>query len=452
MPESFRGLSLSQRTLTAFLLIVTVVVAAAWFLNARAGLLIGLALAAGGGGWVAWCLARPLRELTRVARAYADGRFTEPIPKPAIRELQEMGAALEAMAQGIRAQVEGLTLERNRATAIVESMAEGLIAVDAHGVIVLMNQAARTLLGVEPQGGLGMRISEVVRVPELHALAQDVARDAQRRMQEAARFAPQERILRLHGAPWAQPGAASPGVILVIQDVTEGHRYEQLRREFVANVSHELKSPLTAIRGLTETLLSGALDDPQARQRFVRLIDEDGQRLSRLIDDLLSLSQIESRAVPLALSVVPLESLAESVAATLDAGIAAHRLRVEIVVPERLAVNADPDRLRQVFVNLLDNAVKYNRDGGTITVTAVLDGAWVTVAVADTGIGIPPEDVPRIFERFYRVDKARSRELGGTGLGLAIVKHIVESHGGRVWVESRPGAGSRFSFTLPVAA
>lgn len=232
----------------------------------------------------------------------------------------------------------------------------------------------------------------------------------------------------------------------------ESHRYEQLRREFVANVSHELKSPLTSIQGLTETLLEGALDDAGNRRRFVQLIDEDTSRLSRLIDDLLALSQIESQAVPLALAAVPLAPLVESVLASLQPAIAQRRLSVSVNVPEGFAVRADADRLRQVLFNLLDNAVKYNRDDGDLRVSAIGSDGTATVAVADSGIGVPPDDLPRVFERFYRVDKARSREPGGTGLGLSIVKHLVEAHGGRVFVESSLGGGSTFSFTLPLAS
>jgi len=232
----------------------------------------------------------------------------------------------------------------------------------------------------------------------------------------------------------------------------ESRRYEELRREFVANVSHELKSPLTSIQGLTETLLEGALDDAGNRRRFVQLIDEDTSRLSRLIDDLLALSQIESQAVPLALAVIPLKPLVDSVLASLHAVIAQRRLTVSVNVPDGFAVRADADRLRQVLFNLLDNAVKYNRDDGDIKVSAFIADGTTTVAVADSGIGIRPHDLSRIFERFYRVDKARSRELGGTGLGLSIVKHLVEVHGGHVSVESSLGGGSTFSFTLPLAS
>ena len=276
----------------------------------------------------------------------------------------------------------------------------------------------------------------------------EVMRQRQPAVKEVTLFQPKERTVRLHGVPCAGGGPAGPVAIFVIQDVTEAHRYEQLRREFVANVSHELKSPLTSIRSLAETLLEGALSDSDNNRRFVQLIDEDAARLSRLIHDLLALSQIESQAVPLKLATVELAPLLDSVLASLQPSVVQRRLAVAVDLPPGLRIKVDPDRFRQVLFNLLDNAVKYNRDGGSIRISASQEGAWMTVRIADTGIGIPAQALPRIFERFYRVDKARSRDLGGTGLGLSIVKHIVEAHGGRVAVESRPGEGTCFSLAI----
>ena len=413
---------------------------------------VGVAMALVIGVWLIQHVVRPLRHLARMVEAYAQGNVAAPAPAASVREVDELSRALQAMAEAIGRHLAELTTQRNQATAIVESMAEGVIALDTQGRIVLFNPAASRLLASTAETVTGRSLFEIIRQRELHELARAVLHHRQRATRDVTLFQPHERFLRVHGLPCEGAEPTGPCAILVMQDVTEHVRYDQLRKEFVANVSHELKSPLTSIRSLTETLLGGAVEDPTNNRRFVQLIEEDAARLSRLIDDLLSLSQIESQAVPLKLAAVPLKPLVESVVASCQSAIAHRQLRVELALPEALAVHADADRLRQVLANLLDNAIKYNQAGGSIHVTAMPEGPMVRVAVSDTGIGIPPHDLPRVFERFYRVDKARSRELGGTGLGLSIVKHIVEAHGGVVSVDSRPGHGSAFSFTLPLAS
>ncbi len=368
-----------------------------------------------------------------------------------ITRVKRLTHALQTMEQTLRTRIDELTTERNQATAILDSMAEGVIAVDPQGRILLMNPTAGMLLDIAPAKAIGQSVFETVRHPEAQALVRAVLQNRERATKDIALFQPKERALRLHGVPCEGSGTGALAIV-VIQDVTETNRYEQLRKEFVANVSHELKSPLTSIRGLTETLLGGALADAANNRRFVQLIDEDAARLSRLIEDLLALSQIESQAIPLKLSIVELRPLIESIVTSLQPGLSQRRITTTLELAVGLAVRADPDRLRQVVLNLIENAIKYNRELGAIVVSASANGAWVTVTVADTGIGIPEQALPRIFERFYRVDKARSRELGGTGLGLAIVRHIVEAHGGNISVDSTLNHGSKFSFTVPFAS
>lgn len=343
--------------------------------------------------------------------------------------------------------------ERLQAEAILESLAEGVVAVDAAGDFVAINPAARALLGVGQQPLVGANLFETLRQRDLHDLVREVMGTGRLTLRDFPLFAPRERILRAQGVPCLAPGPGGARVVLLLQDVTELHRYDQLRREFVANVSHELKSPLTSIRSLTETLLDGGLEDPSCNHRFVALIEEDSTRLARLIDDLLILSQVESRAIPLRLSAVDLNQVVTQVLAPREVLMAEKQVRIIRHIDPELLVRADPDRLRQVLDNLLDNAIKYSPLGGRVEILAYpVEQHRVQVRVHDQGPGIPPEARGRVFERFYRVDKNRSRELGGTGLGLSIVKHIVESHGGRCWVEGTVGEGSQFCFTLPLAA
>lgn len=342
--------------------------------------------------------------------------------------------------------------ERLQAEAILESLAEGVVAVDSQGNFVSINPAARALLGIGPQPLNGHSLFERVRQRDLHDLVREVMGSGRLILRDLPLFVPRERILRVQGVPCSAPGPSGARVVLLLQDVTDQHRYDRLRREFVANVSHELKSPLTSIRSLTETLLDGGLEDPGCNRRFVSLIEEDSTRLARLIDDLLILSQVESRAIPLRLSAVDLSQVLQNLLAPREVLIAERKLRIISRLDPELQVRADPDRLRQVLDNLLDNAIKYSPEGGRVEILAYpVEQHLVQVRVHDQGPGIPPEARGRVFERFYRVDKNRSRELGGTGLGLSIVKHIVESHGGRAWVEGTVGEGSQFCFTLPLA-
>ncbi len=401
--------------------------------------------------WAARQLTRPIQRLTHATQALSQGRSTA-VPAMPMIELHELGQAVAAAAHSVQQQVETLGGERDQARVVLESMAEGVIALDADGRVLLINPAAASVFGVESQQAHGKPLLEVIRHHELHALVNRVRAQQHAVTQDWTVFQPTERVFRARGVFCGSRPSVGPAIILVIQDLTEQHKYERLRKDFVANVSHELKSPVTAIRSLTETLLEGALADPANNRRFVGLIEEETARLSRLIDDLLQLSLIESQPVPPALKPVALKELVQGVLPTFEAELAKRQLRLSVDMDGGWRVRADPDRLKQVVINLLDNAIKYNRPGGRIDITARPDGHMLRIEVRDTGIGIPEVDVPRIFERFYRVDKARSRELGGTGLGLSIVKHIVETHGGSLAVESRLNQGSRFSFTIPLVS
>ena len=446
-----------MRRSLSWLLFLTHVVACAIAVVAMAKLTVPWAVVAALLGaclaslWATRQLTRPIQRLTHATQALSQGRSAA-VPSVPIAELHALGQAVAAAAHSVQQHVETLGGERGQARVVLESMAEGVIALDADGRVLLINPAAASVFGVEPQQAQGKPLLEVIRHHELHALVNRVRAEQLAVTQDWTVFQPAERVFRARGVFCESRPSFGPAIILVIQDLTEQHKYERLRKEFVANVSHELKSPVTAIRSLTETLLEGALADPAHNRRFVGLIEEETTRLSRLIDDLLQLSLIESQPVPPALKPVAVKALVQDVLPTFEAELAKRQLRLSVEVEGDWRVRADPDRLKQVVVNLLDNAIKYNRPGGRIEITAHPDGHMLRIEVRDTGIGIPEADLPRIFERFYRVDKARSRELGGTGLGLSIVKHIVEAHGGQVSVSSQLTRGSNFSFTLPLAS
>lgn len=412
--------------------------------------LLVLALAGSAFLWLSRRFSARVAALAGFARRVAGGDFR---PVPVERrgdELAELARALNATAAELDRTIHTLTEERNRSAAILGSMAEGVAVIGADRRVLYCNAAFCQALGLKDEQCAGRPAAEVLRQPDLLAGVQ----------QALAGVSVQTEVSAGTVRPRSFAAAVAPvragseaGAVLVLHDITELRRLERVRRDFVANVSHEFKTPLTAIQGFAETLLGGALAEPENSRRFVEIIREHAARLARLTDDLLKLSSIEAGKLELELGAVDAAALVASCLETTRLAAAAKRLRLEAAAPAGLPpVRADRNRLREVLQNLLDNAVQYTPDGGVIRVEAARDGDAVVFTVADTGIGIPAAEQGRIFERFYRVDAARSREVGGTGLGLAIARHIVEAHGGRIWVESQVGAGSRFSFSVPLAS
>jgi signal transduction histidine kinase len=336
--------------------------------------------------------------------------------------------------------------------AIVTNMVEGVLVLDKKGDILLMNPSLRKsfLVDMSPEGKKPL---EVMRHIVVQDIADGILKEKARGVisQEISIAGQEEKIFKVNGVPIMREENIE-GAILVFHDITELRRLERMRQDFVANVSHELRTPLSSIKGYAETLLHGALDDKVNARDFVGIIHHDSERLSKLIDDLLNLSKIESGKIKMIFLPVELPALIRRIAAVLENQAKARSILLTVNAPQGLPkVLADESRLSQVILNLLDNAVKYTPEDGSVKISANSQDGFVQVDVTDTGLGIPDEDIPRIFERFYRVDKARSRELGGTGLGLSIVKHIVSAHNGQVWVSSQLGKGSTFSFTIPVS-
>ena len=417
-----------------------------------AGGFLALAVALGIGLFVARRVTRPVVEMQSVARQMAGGDYTVRAPVRSPDEIGKLGRALNVMASRFREKIEDLEREQATITAILDSMVEGVLAVDGRDHLLLLNQSVRAMFRLGPRLGPGKPFLEVIRNADLFDLL-EACRAAGGEMvsRELGLTTPVERVHEVHALP-LRLGGEGTGVLMVLHDVTELRRLERVRTEFVANVSHELRTPLTAIRGYLETLLEGGLDEPDNGRRFLQIVFRHAERLGRLLDDLMDLSNIELGKVTLKREPTDLADVLEPVLAIVRPQAEAKRLAVAADLPPGLpAVSADRDRLVQILLNLVDNAVKFTPESGRVTVTASPREGMVEVVVADTGVGIPSTDLPRITERFYRVDKARSRELGGTGLGLAIVKHLVQAHGGELRIESELGKGTTVSFTLPTA-
>jgi two-component system phosphate regulon sensor histidine kinase PhoR len=333
---------------------------------------------------------------------------------------------------------------------IFDSMVEGLLLLDERGRIELANRAFIALFNVTTDLR-GWTIIEALRLHELVALVNSLETQKQVLGFEMKLPGPNERWLQINAAAIFNGGGQRHGTVLVFHDLTRLKQLENARKEFVANVSHELRTPLSLIKGYAETLLDGAKDNPEVATKFLTTIDRNAERLKLLIEDLLAISEFESGRVQLNLQTVALSPTIAKVLDDFKTRAALKSITLVNQAPD-LSVRADPGRLEQVLGNLVDNAIKYGRASGTVTMGArPTDAGQVEVSVQDDGPGIPPEALERVFERFYRVDKARSREQGGTGLGLAIVKHLVQSHGGRVWSTSQPGQGATFYFTLPLS-
>jgi two-component system phosphate regulon sensor histidine kinase PhoR len=406
--------------------------------------LCALALAVLIGGVVTRWLSRPIVGMTRAARRMSHGDFAVALPEPSDDELGDLVRALDTLRFEVASRIEELKDQSVRLRTILDGMSEG-VALIQDGVIEVANPAFARLLAVEAAAIEGKTPLEAARVPGL-ADAIDAAarerRESEREVQAGARS------LALHARPLGAADARQAVVVLL--DLTELKRLERMRREFVANASHELRTPVAAIVGVAETLAAGAADDEAARAQFVDILLRHAQRLSRLTSDLLDIARLEGGHKP-RVEAVPIDAAVDAVLATLAERAAAKQLSIERKVGAGLVVAAERPAVEQILTNLVDNAIKYTPEGGRITVRAEPRGANVQVAVDDTGPGIAAEHLPRLFERFYRVDTARSRELGGTGLGLSIVKHLVMANRGEIRVESEVGKGSRFLVSLPRA-
>lgn len=395
--------------------------------------------------WLGRQLFRPLAALIAAADAFGRGDYRHPVPAPGAPELATLGRALERIAAEARRQIDAVESERDLLRSTVAGMAEGVLMADRAGRVRLVNPAFRALFAL-PASAAPAEVLDLAREPRLTDLLSRAQAGSETRVEQIERLEPQRRILALA----ATRLAGHQGVVLVARDVTESERLDEMRRDFVANVSHELRTPLAAIQGYAETLVDGAVEERETARRFSERILDQCRRLGELLADLLTLSRLEGAG---ALRAPEPVDLAEMVAEALEpfaARAAAKRIRIEVEPGPPPIVRGDADGLLRLISNLIDNALKYNREGGRVAIRTSAEGEQAALEVADTGIGIPAAALPRIFERFYRVDKGRAREEGGTGLGLAIVKHVAQAHGGRVEVESELGRGTTFRVWLPL--
>jgi two-component system phosphate regulon sensor histidine kinase PhoR len=396
--------------------------------------------------WSTRSVFSPLAKIARAAQAMASGSYGHRLSAGEFDEaaISSLGQALNSISGDLAQRLNAIAHDRDRLETVLAATLEGVIALDRDGQVALMNQAAQRLLAITPESAVGRPLQETCSNPSLVDLAREAVEANELKKSELKEGG---KLLEVY----ATPLKGRTGVVLVVHDVTEVRRLEVVRRDFVANVSHELKTPLTSIRAYLETLLEGgAILEPENNVRFLKKIETHVGRLTALIADLLSLSKIESGDAFSHRQEVNLGELVLNSFHRLSPNAEQKDLTVKLDLPvEPLLALGDPEAFHQIFDNLIDNAIKYTEPGGKIEIVARSNGKHVRVEVKDTGVGIPKEDLPRIFERFYRVDKARSRELGGTGLGLSIVKHLLQALQGEIQVESQVGVGSRFTVQFP---
>jgi len=412
------------------------------------GLFLALVLAFILGSLLAEETIRPINRMIQNARKFSQGDFSSRIFSTSQGEIGELADTFNKMAQDIEDKIKEIETHNQQLRAILESMIEGVIVVDSSQRIISINPSIEKIFSVSNSEVSGKSFLEAIRNNDISDVIKEVLQEGQFASKELNLAWPVQKIFQVNASPIFEKNATS-GCLVVIHDITEIRKLESMRKDFVANVSHELKTPLTSIKGFVETLLEGGLKDKENAGNFLKIIQDHTNRLNSLISDLMELAYLESRELKLELETTRLKNLVDEVLLGFKSQLRKKAIEVKNDLPPDLTIEADKDKLEQVLTNLIDNAIKFNKEKGFIRIQSQpLDGK-LKITVEDSGVGISAKDISRIFERFYRVDKARSRELGGTGLGLSIVKHIIESHGGQVGVESTESLGSIFWFTLP---
>ncbi|MCR2822421.1 two-component system histidine kinase PnpS [Lederbergia panacisoli] len=403
--------------------------------------LIGMRLAKGISG--------PIEEMIDVSEKLKEKDYTARVKMKSKGELGQLANAINVLASSLKSQMDKLHENEQRLTGVLANMMSGVLLVNIDGRILLANRAMGQMLGEDPRTFTNKHHAEVGRSKELSHLIDQCLKTGQELRKEAYFYYPKERTVDAHLAPYVRENGEVSGIIAVLHDVTDIRRLEKMRSDFVANVSHELKTPITSLKGFAETLLDGAMEDEELCRNFLTIIYNESDRLHRLIKDILYLSSIEHHRIPLEIELVNITDAVINTANTIKKEAAKKNLQLTLPENKEIWIEGEKDRIQQIVLNLLSNAIAYTPEGGEISVNVIEEKNKIKLLISDTGIGIAQKELPRIFERFYRVEKARSRSSGGTGLGLAIVKHLVDSHHGIIDVNSVEGEGTTFIISLP---
>ena len=393
---------------------------------------------------------KPIDSASQVAMELAKGNYRARTYEDQMDETSMLSTSINILARNLQEMVSAQEIQQNRLTTLIENMGSGLLLIDHRGYVVLLNKALKEFFTIDPEHSINKRYHEVIDFPEVTKLVEEIFMTEQKvRKQLLLPIQIERKHFEVYGAPIIGTSEEWKGIVLVFHDITELKKLEQMRKDFVANVSHELKTPITSIKGFSETLLDGAMNDKEALEMFLNIILNESERLQSLINDLLDLSKIEKQGFELHVQDTDISGLLKEVVTILEKKPDGKNIELILNIPESAAVaEADSFRLKQVFINLIGNAMTYTPENGLVTVSLSQTDTTVIVEIEDNGIGIEEKEIPRIFERFYRVDKARSRDSGGTGLGLAIVKHLIEAHRGVIGVESKVNEGTKFTVTL----
>ncbi|MGG1657934.1 two-component system histidine kinase PnpS [Brevibacillus sp. NRS-1366] len=399
---------------------------------------------------ISFSIIRPIEEITRVARNITQRQYESRVRIKAKDEIGQLAGAINFMASSLEQQMYEISENQQRLSGVLTNMTSGVIFISEQRRIMLVNPAVEKLLGTPGHEIVGKLHIEAGKSFGLSQYIDRCLDKSEKFREEVHIYYPQERVLDVNFAPYINFKGEERGVVVVLHDITEIRRLEKMRSDFVANVSHELRTPITSIKGFTETLLEGAMQDEETCRNFLQIISDESERLYRMIRDILDLSKIEQKRIPLQVSRIHLQEMITSAVAIMNDQAQRKELTITLPSPQPdIWLMTDRDCLQQIILNLLTNAIVYTPEGGAITIRTEKEDRIVKIQVMDTGIGIPEKDLTRIFERFYRVDKARSRDSGGTGLGLAIVKHLVDNLHGHIRVDSIEGKGTTFTVTIP---